>query len=83
MQYTLNKFQGQKEWTRGENGIALIGHTSEILIRNKSDILFSARWPSLELVLTSYDYDWVMGYSWPLDLLHVYQSIIITCFACL
>lgn len=40
-----------------ETGTALIGHTSEILIRNKSDILFSARRPSLELVLTSYDYD--------------------------
>lgn len=45
-----------------ENGTALIGHTSGVLMHNKSDILFSASWPSLALVLTSYDYDWIMGY---------------------
>lgn len=40
-----------------ENGTALIGHTSGVLMHNKSDILFSASRPSLALVLTSHDYD--------------------------
>lgn len=63
LQHTLNKFQGHAERMNSrENGTALIGHTSGVLMHNKSDILFSASWPSLALVLTSYDYDWVMSY---------------------
>lgn len=45
-----------------ENGIALIGYTLGVLIYNKLDILFSVCWFSFVLVLTSYDYDWIMGY---------------------
>lgn len=45
-----------------ENGIALIGYTLGVLMYNKLDILFSVSWFSFVLVLTSYDYDWIMGY---------------------